>query len=81
MNAPYYYPEPTPRETPVKSIEPSPLKTSTKLILQRGVERRLMTNDIEGAQPRSLQVLKGRKHKDFFHDNTEMNHIYNRIGF
>jgi hypothetical protein len=80
--APYYYPEQAAKDSPQKVIDPSsPLKSSTKLILQRGVERRLMTNDIEGAQPRSLQILKGRRHKDFFQEDVQMNQIYNRIGY
>lgn len=40
-----------------------------------------MTNDIDGAQPRNLSITKGRRHKDFFNDNKQMNEIYNKVGY
>jgi hypothetical protein len=79
QQAPYYYPESSYVRSHVD--ESSPLKNNSKLILQKGIERRLMTNDIDGAQPRNLSILKGRKHKDFFYENSDMNEIYNKVGF
>ena len=49
------------------------------MILQKGVERGLLTNDIEGAKPKDLSVLKGRRHRDFFSDYNELNEVYNKI--
>ena len=79
QQAPYYYPESSYVRSHVD--ENSPLKNNSKMILQKGIERRLMTNDIDGAQPRNLSILKGRKHKDFFYENSDMNEIYNKVGF
>ena len=39
----------------------------------------MVTNDIEGARPKDLSVLKGRRHRDFFSDYNELNEVYNKI--
>jgi len=39
----------------------------------------LLTEDIEGARPKDLSVLKGRRHRDFFSDYNDLNNVYNKI--
>ena len=42
---------------------------------------RLKTQDIDGAKPRDLSILKGRRHKDFFNDYNQLNDVYNKISY
>ena len=39
----------------------------------------MLTEDIEGARPKDLSVLKGRRHRDFFSDYNDLNNVYNKI--
>jgi hypothetical protein len=63
----------------IRSLQASPLKSGSRLIMQRDLDYRLTTNDIDGAQPRNLNILKGRKHQNFFNDYSELNEVYNKI--
>lgn len=84
MQAPYYYPSQPldmPKALPPQSLGISPLKSGSRLILQSDFNRRLVTDDIDGAKPKNLSVLKGRRHRDFFNEYRELNEVYNKIGY
>lgn len=38
------------------------------------------TFDIDGAQPKRLDVVRGKKRQDFFKGDEEMNEFYNSRG-
>jgi hypothetical protein len=79
LQAPYFNPlHPHTLNPPMRG---SHLKTGSRIILQREVDQRLTTQDIEGARPRDLSITKGRRHKDFFNEYSELNEIYNKIGY
>lgn len=38
----------------------------------------LNTKDIEGASPKRIGMIKGKKRVDFFRENPELNNFYNK---
>ncbi|TNV78984.1 hypothetical protein FGO68_gene11239 [Halteria grandinella] len=82
MQAPYYYPS-QPLDLNSGRGQPSPLKVGSQILLEKKdlANLRLKTQDIDGAQPRNLNILKGRRHKDFFNEYKDLNEIYNKIGY